>query len=136
MGWLVCDLVLQGRDVITCNIADGPLDGAKASDEGEAQRREYGPATILATDLTRGDGLAEDLVDFLYQIPGTAIGHAHGTAGRRDRTERSDVLEKLDFSGANAAFRVKIYAQAQGRHGVSPAFVFRLSGSLQDIVAS
>ena len=65
-----------------------------------------------AANLACRDRLAEDAVGFLNQLPGAAIGHAHGAPGGRDRAETANLLQQLDLPGADSAFGIKVDAKA------------------------
>jgi len=66
------------------------------------------PAAVLAARLPLHGGALADPIDLIHQIPGPLIGHVHRPARSRDRAAGTDILEQLDFAGADATFRVQI----------------------------
>ncbi len=108
--------VLQEVEMRLRRFCGEALDGAVAGDQFFAERRQPRPAAMLAAGLREDDRLAEDLAEFVDEIPGPAIGHLHGAARRRDRAGAGDRLQQGDLARADAALRVEVDADAERCH--------------------
>src|SRR6185437_11571481 len=51
-----------------------------------------------------------------HQLPGTLVGHVHGSARRRDRALPLDLLQQRDLAGAEPALVVEVDADAEMGH--------------------
>ena len=68
---------------------------------------------IMTAGLPVHRRLPADAVDLVDQVPGALVGHVHGAAGRRDRAELADILQKLDLARPDPAFGIEVDAHAE-----------------------
>src|SRR3546814_8052300 len=107
--------------------AGSGFDGAVGPDDVVTRLGQRRAATRNAALLRFYDMMVEYPVQLVDQLPGTAIGHAHGAACGTDRPMFVDQFQQANLAGAEAAFAWKIEAESQYRIGnrLRPAFSAR-----------
>src|SRR5262245_7054045 len=107
---------LQGFEVGGCRLGGVALDGTEMLDHGLAQRSQNGPAAALTAHLGGNHRLAEAMVQFVDQIPGAAVRHAHGAAGGGNGAVLGNQFEETRFARPERAALAKLHPQIEGRH--------------------